>query len=453
MDITLINHACARITCNGVGILCDPWLDGPVFNEGWDLLIPTPLGVSEIMDRVTHIWISHEHPDHFSPGFFSTIAPNYRDKVQILFQHTRDRRVVKFLAAKGFSVRECGSHEVIPIGAGVEARVIAHDFYDSCLWLSDGRTSALNINDCDMVEEGSLRRLCKTTGRPDVLLTQFSYAAWKGGRENAEFRRSAARRKLDGIKAQIRILEPRSVIPFASLVYFSSVENSYLNDSVNTPRTAASAIEAAGAGPVVLYPGDCWKVGEPWASERALDRYDATYGALSSMPLREPGSSIPLAELRVRYGRFRERVQAKNAPWLMTLLRHVPGIGAFRPVGVYLTDLDIGVSVSPVDGLSQVDRAAYETTMHSSSLAFILDNEFGFDTLTVNGRFEATPAGFAKLTRSLSIGSLNAMGLAVSPAMLFQLRIVALLLRKLARVLDQLRGPAVARNRTRTHTG
>jgi hypothetical protein len=76
--------------------------------------------------------------------------------------------------------------------------------------------------------------------------------------------------------------------------------------------------------------------------------------------------------------------------------------------------------------------------MHSSSLAFIFKNPFGFDTLTVNGRFEATPKGFAKMTKSLALGSLNAMGLYIGPRLVSDYQVVVLLLRRLAGVLQKM---------------
>ena len=36
--------------------------------------------------------------------------------------------------------------------------------------------------------------------------------------------------------------------------------------------------------------------------------------------------------------------------------------------------------------------------MHSESLSFIFKNEFGFDTLTVNGCFECSPKNFSKVS-------------------------------------------------------
>jgi hypothetical protein len=77
--------------------------------------------------------------------------------------------------------------------------------------------------------------------------------------------------------------------------------------------------------------------------------------------------------------------------------------------------------------------------MHSSSLLFLLKNEFGFDTLMVNGRFEATPEGFSKMTKSLAIGSLNAMGLSLSLRLLTNFKVIVILLKILSGVLDKIR--------------
>jgi hypothetical protein len=87
-----------------------------------------------------------------------------------------------------------------------------------------------------------------------------------------------------------------------------------------------------------------------------------------------------------------------------------------------------------VDGFAAAPDAPEDVAMHSGSLSFLFNNPFGFDTLTVNGRFEATPEGFGKMTKSLAIGSLNAMGLAVSPKLVMNFKVVLMLLRRLAAV-------------------
>jgi hypothetical protein len=445
MKITLVNHACVKLAIGDVTVLCDPWIDGPAFNFGWDLLIKTPLDIDAIMDGVTHIWISHEHPDHFSPKFLSEITARYAEKIPILFQATRDKRVKTFCESRGFAVIELPDRARRPFGK-VEVMCGTSDFYDSWLYLSDGVARVLNLNDCGEREEPELRRLAATVGPIDLLLTQFSYAAWKGGPENAPYRAAAARQKLAAVAAQTKILAPRTVVPFASLVYFSNQENAYLNDRVNRPDDAYAAIAAAGAQPVILFPGDTWDMDAPYDDTAARERYRAVYAGLERLPLRPPGASVPLAELARQFAAYQTKVFAQNSRWLIALLRRVPLLGAFRPVTIRLTDLETLVRVSVVDGFSVAAGRAPDVAMHSSSLSFIFLNPFGYDTLTVNGRFDATPQGFARMTKSLAIGSLNAMGLSVSPRLLMNLRVVLILLGHLAAVLRAMgRGGAEAK--------
>ena len=384
------------------------------------------------MAGVTHIWVSHEHPDHFVPKFFIDIAGRYKS-VPVLFQETRDRRVASFIESRGFKVIELPDRREQTIG-GVRVICGVSDFYDSWLHVSDGAESVLNLNDCAEGDEGELREIAALTGPIDMLLTQFSYAAWKGGRANAHFRVLAAKRKLETIAAQVRALKPRHVVPFASFVYFSNEENSYLNDHVNRPADAAKAIAEAGAEPVVLFPGTTWDASATYDDAPSRAAFTKVYDEIAALPLRPPGESVPLTQLQREFAAYRERVFRQNSPLLIRLLRRLPVLGAFHPVTIRLTDLGATVSVSIVDGFAALPAGAEDVAMHSSSLSFIFNQPFGFDTLTVNGRFEATPEGFGKMTKSLAIGSLNAMGLAVSPRLVMNFKVVLMLLRRLAGV-------------------
>jgi len=440
MKITLINHACVKIALGDVVILCDPWLSGSAFNNGWDLMIPTPMSLEAVMAGVTHLWVSHEHPDHFVPKFFIDIAERYKS-VPVLFQKTRDRRVASFIESRGFAVTELADRQPVTIG---NVRLICgvSEFYDSWLHVGDESGSVLNLNDCAEGDEAELAAIGKLTGPIDMLLTQFSYAAWKGGRANAQFRIEAAQRKLETIATQVRVLQPRHVVPFASFVYFSNVENAYLNDHINRPADAGVAVADSGAGPVLLFPGETWDAGAPHDNAKSFTAFDKVYEALGTLPLRPAGDSVALSQLEQEFAAYRARVFRDNSALLIRLLRRLPALGAFHPVIIRLTDLETTVSVSVVDGFApaQGPTGAEDVAMHSSSLSFIFNNPFGYDTLTVNGRFEASPQGFAKMTKSLAIGSLNAMGLAIAPSLVMNLKVVLMLLRRLASVIRNMTG-------------
>ncbi|MGE4596907.1 MAG: MBL fold metallo-hydrolase, partial [Methylophilaceae bacterium] len=103
--ITFINHASVTIASNNINLLCDPWFSGDVFHKGWNLLVEnSDEQIKELLKKITHIWISHEHPDHFSIKFFNTFTKLIKERgITILFQETKDKRVEKFLLNKNFS--------------------------------------------------------------------------------------------------------------------------------------------------------------------------------------------------------------------------------------------------------------------------------------------------------------------------------------------------------------
>jgi len=445
VKLTFVNHACCKLIAGETGLLFDPWIDGPVFNDGWDLLIPTPLPLDAIMAGITHIWFSHEHPDHFAPGFLARIAASHRDRVTILFQPTRDHRVAEFCRGLGFRVIEMPDRAPLALGGGVTATCGPHDFYDSWLHVSDGKQSLLNLNDCQLADPGDLARLRRQFGAPTVILSQFSYAAWKGGKADRAYREAAAAKKRDTLTAQVRALHPAFAVPIASMIYFSNTENAYLNDAMNTPRVAADTLAAARTVPIVLYPGDDWEIGTAHDNRAALARYAERYAAIPSLALRGSGESASVAQLQAAFVPYQARIFARNSRFLIALVSKLPLLGAFQPLTIRLADLGTTVSYSLFDGIAVLPATRdVDVTMHSSSLLFILRHEFGYDTLTVNGRFEATTAGFAKMTRALGIGSLNAMGLSIAPSLAFNSRALRVLLLRQRQVMRALKSRDVA---------
>jgi hypothetical protein len=83
--------------------------------------------------------------------------------------------------------------------------------------------------------------------------------------------------------------------------------------------------------------------------------------------------------------------------------------------------------------------------MSSENLDFIFLNEFGYDTLTVNGRFEASTGGFSRMTKNFAIGSLNALGLGIKPSLILNADVLLLLLAKLRAFLQKLERSSVSR--------
>jgi L-ascorbate metabolism protein UlaG (beta-lactamase superfamily) len=74
-SIQFNNHASVIIKGTNISLLSDPWYQGDAFHKGWNLLYElSDDQIINILNKVTHIWISHEHPDHFSVSFFKKFS-------------------------------------------------------------------------------------------------------------------------------------------------------------------------------------------------------------------------------------------------------------------------------------------------------------------------------------------------------------------------------------------
>ena len=63
-NLRFMNHSCLLLRTSTTKILCDPWFKGTAFGNGWSLLHDNSHDINEL--DFDYIWISHEHPDHFS---------------------------------------------------------------------------------------------------------------------------------------------------------------------------------------------------------------------------------------------------------------------------------------------------------------------------------------------------------------------------------------------------
>src|SRR5665213_106462 len=177
--ITWVNHSSFVVEDGQSRLICDPWIDGSVFNNGWNLLSPTRWTYEDFRG-LTHIWFSHEHPDHFSPPNLQKIPPDVRGRLEVLYQPTKDRKVLDYCKKLGFRTRELPPFTWIPLGDSMRVKCGPFPTYDSWILFDVSGFKVLNLNDCQVRNAQMARDLLKTTGPIDVLLSQFSYACWVG---------------------------------------------------------------------------------------------------------------------------------------------------------------------------------------------------------------------------------------------------------------------------------
>jgi hypothetical protein len=396
-----LGHAGYVVERGPLSLVVDPWLDGSAFDNGWDQVVPS---ARFDVQRVTHLWFSHEHPDHFSIPTIKSIPPERRADITVLFQETADKRVVEFLRKSGFGhVVEVSSGQRFDLGGGATLTTVPAKDGDSCHLLDLAGFRILNLNDCfysSMAEvEDVLRAVGVAPGTVDLLATQFSYANWVGNPREPERRRHAALRKLEHLAMEARAVQPRFVMPFASFVYFSHEENAYLNDSVNLPSRAVARVRELGLPPVLLRPGDELELTLE-GLQAAASQVDARASELDAAvervrqgetPLRKT-APVPVEDVvnTVRAGLERLRNGVSRLDWTLMRLR--------LPRAVFeLSDHRVRLVIDKLEGVrveSLTSGVPADVLLSSEALRFAFAQDFGFDTLLVNGRFqEARPDG------------------------------------------------------------
>jgi hypothetical protein len=440
--LTLVNHASVLIKGEKQSILTDPWYEGEAFHRGWRLLHENKEDEIEyVLNNTKFIWISHEHPDHFSISFFrkynSLIIDN---NIVVLFQHTKDKRVIGFLKKGGFQGMELPSGEPFALEDKFSIRIVKDEFYDSALLVTVAGTTIFNLNDCAMHSQKRINAFKTQYGTCDVLLTQFSYAAWKGGRDHIQWRRSAAEDKLTSLVRQGQTLQAKTVIPFASFIYFANVLNSYLNDAVNTPRRVRDYCRSANADfrCVFLKPMESLDLDNdsPRQQEASLSFWETAFTSNKTYVQYQDSYSIDhLAKL---FKTYCERLQKKNSWWLIRLCKALRV--AFRPVSLKLVDTGEIVRVDLAKRAIGPSAAAPDIALHSESLAFIFKFPYGFDTLGVNGTFEELQqGGFDKFTKTFAIENLNNIGYSFKLALAFDPDVLLIFMGRLLRASRKLK--------------
>ena len=147
MQLEFVNHASLIFSKGDVNLITDPWIEGSVFQEGWSLLTPTKFTYDDF-SRITHIWFSHEHPDHFFPPNVKKIPAEHKKNITVLYHKTNDKKVVEYCRNQGFKeVLELEPNKEYDLGD--DFTIINTPFgHDSWLHIKSEGKTYLNTNDC-----------------------------------------------------------------------------------------------------------------------------------------------------------------------------------------------------------------------------------------------------------------------------------------------------------------
>ena len=144
-------------------------------------------------------------------------------------------------------------------------------------------------------------------------------------------------------------------------------------------------------------------------------------------------------ELSECFDKYCERLFNKNSKLFLKILKMIPFANIFKPMVINLTDLNINIHINLLNRVFKktIDKA--EISMNSKSMKLIFLQDYGFDTLTVNGCFEELKNNsFLKLTKNFSLGNLNNLGISLNFKFFLNLNIFILFLKKLLFVKNKL---------------
>lgn len=403
--ITFVNHASYKIDFGNVSLITDPWLYGSAFNDGWDLLVPTPEQFLNF-DGVTHIWFSHEHPDHFAPAVLKSIAPEKRQDIEVLYQETEDKKVINFCKKIGFRTRELQPNQPVQIGEDFSFQCAPFTDGDSWSYAMVGGKGILNLNDCIFSGQELCRSILQHIESVDLLFTQFGYAHKVGNEDDDNLRIEKANEKLSRIRVQDIVFKPTYICPFASFVYFSHEENDYMNRGQNTViKTHEFIKEKTSANPIILYPEDIFIFQKFYDNAEALRRYELRYEQIKNLPKRSSLSVIEskLVNESVSYG----QKLVKNNPTARRLINKI------NPK-IFITDFGRAFVFKGESGLKPAKYTFEDcdVSIHSSSLQYMFQFDWGGGSSHINGRYQIPPNGdFYKIFLFIKMGSLNNQGL------------------------------------------
>ncbi|MBC7425978.1 MAG: MBL fold metallo-hydrolase, partial [Bacteroidia bacterium] len=386
MRIEFVNHSSVIFHHDNISLICDPWVEKPVFHNGWDHLSPSKFRFSEF-ERITHIWFSHEHPDHFFPPNIRKIDESHRKNIIVYFQRTRDRKVVDFLEKLNFkSIIEVDPGQWMEVGK--DLRFICNPFEDdSWLCIKQGNTTILNTNDCVIRTLEQAKQIHNQTGDITILLTQFSYGQYEGNKEESFKREEAVQVKFRQMDNQIMVFKPEYLIPFASFIYFCHEENYYMNDRLNKIGNVYNYyLSKASVIPVIMYCGDEWDLNETYEnSEAAVLKWKNCYLKVENNPRLIRSMPLSWEELQASFGNYLKRVSSKKK-----ILEKLKRIG---PLIILLTDLDMIVRFS-WSGLEEIGEKDYNVAASSEVISYCLNHQWGFNTTHVNGRIQFYNNGY-----------------------------------------------------------
>jgi UDP-MurNAc hydroxylase len=380
--VTFLNHSSILVNSGNTKILCDPWFNGLAFHDGWSLLVDNLYDLNEI--DFDYIWISHEHPDHFSIPTLRSL----KKSAKFLYQKTKDQKVKKYLESKGHLVIELINKTPTVIGDIEITSILCHGFDCSLLFRFQDNSTFLNINDARIDVKKHLETdIAKfiNSNELDLVSTQFSYANWAGNpgdKKMPEYFQSLVDQKNKYI---IEFLKPKACLLFASFVYYCHEENFYCNEN-SFYKHVLQELNYSYTKLILPIPDQTINLLE-LNNENFDDLNSKSYIFWNSYHnnvsvKRKTESIVNIDKLVNQYESFHRNL------WLNNDL-NIKSSSNFT-IKVFLDDIDTSVEIGLFQSKFEIleSRSEIDFSISTETLDFLLKNNFGRGTVLVNSRIK-----------------------------------------------------------------
>jgi len=238
IGMEFLGQACVALRSGDVEVVSDPWFSGRAHLDSWRAYPETKGPALEAMrkriDRSTHIYISHEHADHFDPVFLRSLS-----RKTLVVSEFRNRRFMDALEA----LRDVHDLTVLAPGArlglspGCDLRIIPEQprFRTNSIGVFETQYGqVINANDCGL-NSATLSAVAKR-GPVAVFMYTLNFMAngypfpyLRSDDVDLASRVEAVRDQiLAGYRTAVDILRPTQAIAFAGPVTFADPINAHL---------------------------------------------------------------------------------------------------------------------------------------------------------------------------------------------------------------------------------
>ena len=381
MKVKFISTASVIISTEDCCIWTDPWIFGKAFNNSWALFPEIPFDENDYA-RITHVWVSHEHPDHFHIPTLKSLSKEFKNRVTLLFQQNHSDKMPNAFKMLGFNnIKLIENRKITSISDKTNVQVVQVGSMDSSLAVIDSDHTILNINDCE-ISKKDCKNFLRDLGTIDLALNQFSVAGYNGYYDYDTFGPISASIIMDNLVWNHKIIKARYTMPFASNIRFCCEDNKHINTFANTPFDVKKRFDAEGLKCLILYPGEEFDLAQNDKDpSESLGKYEKLYATISDLKC-DPAESVELEHIRQAFIDFCADIRDRYPRFLYKKL---------SKICIKVPDLQGEIIMSVKDNIFEFYNDGIERKedliISSQPLHFAFNNTWGIQTLGISGRF------------------------------------------------------------------